>query len=264
MVVKIGGAALDDPAKASALWEAVVDSHRALAGRLALVHGGGAAVDRHLERLGIRSERREGIRITPREQIDEVVAVLGGRVNKAIVGALQRLGMPAAGLCLGDGGTARTVKATGYGFDPGFVGEIEGGDPRLVRTLMEAGVLPVLSSIGLGPEGEPLNVNADDAAAGVAQIIEAGVLVLMTDVAGILDGEKKLIERIGAAEVESLIGAGVIHGGMIPKARAAVRAAERAGIPCTITSWNRPQDLVLLAEGGRAGTGVLPAAVAGG
>ncbi|MCC6660924.1 MAG: acetylglutamate kinase [Phycisphaerales bacterium] len=258
MVVKIGGAALDDAARASELWRALAETHAATGGRLIVVHGGGRAVDEHLARLGMVSERREGIRITPREQIDEIVGVLAGRVNKAVVGALHAAGVPAVGLCLGDGGISRTARATGYSFDPGFVGEIRGGDPRLLTLLIGAGFPPVVSSIGLDEQGRPLNVNADDAAAGLARIVGASRLVLMTDVPGILGADRRLIARLTPREVEGLIDRGVVSGGMIPKARAAARAAEASGSPCTICSWNAPGDLIRLARGEPAGTSVVP------
>jgi acetylglutamate kinase len=258
MIVKIGGAALEDPAKADALWTAIAEARQVLRGRLVLVHGGGAAVDRHLDRLGMKSERRDGIRVTPRDQIDEVVAVLAGRVNTAIVGMLHRLGMSAVGLCLGDGRTAHVIKAAGYGFDPGFVGRIDGGDATLLELLLERGFLPVVCSIGLTDDGSPMNVNADDAAAGIAQIVRASRVVLMTDVPGILDAHGRRVERIGQDEVEAMIRNGIIRGGMIPKSRAACRAAEAAAAPCTIASWNEPGELVRLARGESAGTSVIP------
>jgi acetylglutamate kinase len=259
MVVKIGGAALDHPARAAELWAALAETHGATAGRLILVHGGGRAVDEHLARLGMVSERREGIRITPSEQLEEIVGVLAGRVNKAVVGALQAAGVPAVGLCLGDGGIARTARATGYAFDPGYVGEVRGGDGRLLSLLMHGGFLPVVSSIGLDERGQALNVNADDAAAGVARVVSASRLVLMTDVPGILDAERRLVPRMAPAEIERLIQVGVVSGGMIPKARAAARAAESSGSLCTICSWSAPGDLVRLARGQSAGTSVMPA-----
>lgn len=258
MVVKIGGAALDNPAAADALWAALAEAHRALEGRLVLVHGGGSAADRHLERLGMRSERREGIRITPPEQIWEIAAVLAGRVNKQLVGALARLGVRAVGLSLGDGGLLRTAKADQYYFDPGRVGRVVGGDPTVVDLLTATGFLPVLCSIGLDDSGEPLNINADEAAAGLARVLRAGRLVLLTDVPGVLGADRRRIDQLTAAQINGLVASGVIHGGMIPKVRAAADAANASGGPATIASWNTPEDLVRLARGGHAGTTVLP------
>ncbi len=258
LVVKIGGAALDAPATATDLWRAITECHRLLNGRLILVHGGGVLVDRHLERLGMKSERREGIRITPPDQVEQIAAVLAGRVNKAIVGAIQAQGVPAVGLCLGDGRITTTVEADQYSFDPGRVGRVASGDPRLLHVLFEAGCLPVLSSIGLAADGSFLNVNADDAAAAVAGLVGARGLVLLTDVPGILDGEKRLIARITQLEIESLITGGVISGGMIPKATAAARAASETGVPTIIASFKQPADLVRLARGETIGTTVAP------
>jgi acetylglutamate kinase len=258
LIVKIGGAALDDPAGTTDLWRAVGESHRVLDGRMILIHGGGALVDRHLERLGMKTERREGIRITPREQVEEIAAVLAGRVNKAIVGAIQAQGIAAVGLCLGDGRTATTVKADHYTFDPGCVGRVTGGDPSLLNTLVGAACLPVLSSIGLAADGSFLNVNADDAAAAIAGLVKARGLVLLTDVAGILDADKKPIATITPAEIASLVSRGVISGGMIPKANAAARAAAETGVPTIIASFKQPGDLVRLARGEVIGTTVVP------
>jgi acetylglutamate kinase len=190
--------------------------------------------------------------------VDEIAAVLAGRLNKAIVGGIQARGIAAAGLCLGDGRTATTVKADHYPFDPGCVGRVTGGDPALLNALIAAGCLPVLSSIGLAPDGSFLNVNADDAAAAIAGLIRARGLVLLTDVPGILDADKRLITRVTADEIASLISRGVISGGMIPKANAAARAATETGVPTIIASFKRPADLVRLARGEAIGTTVVP------
>lgn len=258
LVIKIGGAGVDAPDQAGALWEALRQAHAALNGQLLLVHGGGRAVDAHLDRLGFATDRRDGIRITPPNQIAEIAAVLAGRVNKALVGAIQARGLKAVGLCLGDGGAARTVKAHQYPFDPGCVGRIDGGDPSLLQTLMREGYLPVLCSIGLDAAGSFLNVNADDAAAGIAGLLKARGLVLLTDVPGILDERGVRLARVGPSDITRLIEQGVIKGGMIPKATAAARAAAMARSSATIASWNQPDDLVRLARGEKVGTEVMP------
>lgn len=259
LVIKIGGAGVDDPGKAAPLWQALEEAHQALGGKLILVHGGGRAVDAHLDRLKLPTTRRDGIRITPDDQIDEIVAVLAGRVNKALVGAIQAATtLKAVGLCLGDGRSVNTIKAEHYGFDPGRVGAVTGGHPALLDTLMSAGFLPVLCTIGLDDDGRPLNINGDDGAAGVAATTKARGLVLLTDVPGILDGQSKLIDTITGPEIATLIQQGVIKGGMIPKATAAAKAADAASAPTIIASWNNPSDLVRIARGESAGTRVLP------
>jgi acetylglutamate kinase len=263
LVVKLGGKALDDPGQSPWLWEALCVLHRSHRGGVVLVHGGGAAVDRQLERLGLVSERREGIRVTPQEHLNQIVGVLAGTLNKSLVGWIRRSGVAAVGLCLGDGDAVRTSKTTRFAFDPGRVGEVIGGEGRLLRTLLGAGFLPVLCSIGLDDAGEALNVNADEAAAGVAAVAGAAGLLLLTDVPGVLDASRRLLPELTAAEADALIAAGTIHGGMIPKVRGAVQAAQAAGVPATIASWNGPDDLLRLAKGERVGTTFRPATQAG-
>jgi acetylglutamate kinase len=263
LVVKLGGKALDDPAQSPWLWDALCTLHRSHAGGVVLVHGGGGAVDRKLARLGLQTERREGIRITPADHLDEIVAVLAGSLNKSLVGWVQRSGVAAVGLCLGDGRSARTVKTSRYEFDPGHVGEIAGGDPRLLVTLLDGGFMPVLCSIGLDDHGRPLNINADEAAAGIAALLHAAGLILLTDVPGVLDGSGRLMDELGESQIETLIAAGTIHGGMIPKVRGAAQAARVAGVAATIASWNGPEDLLRLARRERAGTRIVPVTSAG-
>lgn len=259
LILKIGGAGVDEPAKASGLWRALAEAHAALHGKLILVHGGGRAVDAHLDRLGLPTQRRDGIRITPDDQIGEIVAVLAGRVNKAVVGAIHAATeLRAVGLCLGDGRAISSIKAEHYGFDPGRVGVVTGGRPELLNALMSGGFLLVLCTIGLDDDGRPLNINGDDGAAGVAAVVGARGLVLLTDVAGILDEGGALIPEVTGPQIADLIARGTINGGMIPKATAAVRAADAAGAPAIIASWNNPADLVRIARGESAGTRVLP------
>lgn len=255
-VVKIGGTALEKQSSEPELWRALLALHHA--GGLVLVHGGGKAVDAHLDRLGFTTERKEGIRITPAEQIDEIAAVLAGRVNKSLVGTINAHGGRAVGLCLGDGGAIETRKTTRYAFDPGMVGDVTGGKGRLLRLLLADGYLPVMSSIGLDEGGRFLNVNADDAAAGVAKAIGAKRLVLLTDVPGILGGDGKVIPEVNAAAIEALIETGVVKGGMIPKVRAALAAAESTRAPVTVLNGNDPGMVVAWAGGAAAGTRIVP------
>jgi acetylglutamate kinase len=256
VVVKLGGAALDEPAGAGGLWSALRQLH-AQPGGVVVVHGGGAAVDRHLARLSVVSQRREGLRITPPEHIDDVVGVLAGSVNKRLVGHLQRAGAPAVGLCLGDGPTAATALLDANGFDPGRVGRVCGGDPALLRLLLAAGYLPVVSSIGLDAAGEPLNVNADDAAGGLARLLGASALLILTDVPGVLDPQGRLVALLRTSEIQEHIDAGRIRGGMAAKARSAAEAALGAGIPVTIASWKAPAQL-RAALAGEGATRVVP------
>jgi acetylglutamate kinase len=258
IVVKLGGAALDDPAVGTPVLSALADLHRSAPQGIVLVHGGGSAVDRQLARLGLTTEKRHGIRITPPDHLEQVVAMLAGSVNTNLVGGLASHGALAVGLCLGSGGLTTATKVAGEGFDPGRVGTIQGGDPTVLRLLLNAGYLPVLSSIALDREGVPLNVNADDAAVAIAGLVHASALLLLTDVPGVLDAQKRLIPQLDSAAIESLITSGIVTGGMIPKIRAAAQAADATRIPAVIASWNRPAELAALARGGAVGTRIVP------
>lgn len=254
LLVKLGGVAVDRRDELEALWNALATLHARSETRCVLLHGGGKAVDRQLERLGLTSDRREGIRITPPEHLEEIVGVLAGRVNLALVGRLQRAGAPAVGLSLGDGFLTRSVVTRRFAFDPGRVGEIEGGDPRLIRTLLREGFLPVLSSIAIDASGLPLNINADDAASDLAVLLGASALLLLTDVRAVLDGEGHAIPRLDEPSIEHLIARGVVHGGMIPKVRGALEFAKQTGIDVRIASWQHPEDLLSILAGDDAGT----------
>lgn len=267
VVIKLGGAALDDARALGPLWDAIAALTSDCAGGVVLVHGGGAAVDAHLARLGMTSERRAGLRVTPAEQIGEVVAVLRGAVNTKLVGLLCARGVAAVGLGLSDGGACVCTKHEPEGVDLGRVGTVAGetdpATPRptrggLWRELLATGHVPVLCSIGLDLVGEPLNVNADDAASAVADILHASLLVLLTDVPGVLDADGSIIESTDRDGIESRIADGTIAGGMIPKARAAAASAEASGVPTVIASWKNLDGLASLSAGGHPGTRITP------
>lgn len=257
-VVKLGGALLDRPEAAPAFFAALARLHRERREGVVIVHGGGAAIDRQLAALGLSSERREGIRITPPEHMDVIAGVLAGTMNKRLVGTLRSLGLPAVGLSLGEAGVAECRKTAAFAFDPGRVGEICGGRPRLLEVLLSEGFLPVLSSIGIDAEGGLLNVNADEAAAGLARVLQARELVLLTDVPGVLGPDGSLLPHLDAAAISKGIEAGWIAGGMVAKVRGALAAAEASRVPVRIASWSDPAALLALVDGdlarGAAGT----------
>lgn len=236
VVVKIGGAALEDPATRGVVVGRLADLHRR-GERLVVVHGGGGEVDRLVTRLGMTTDRRDGIRITPPDQMEIVAGVLAGRVNTDLVAGLVAEGVPAMGLTLCDGGLARCRVATGLGFDPGRVGEIVDGDPRAIEALGDAGFLPVVASIGCDEQGELLNVNADAAAAGLANIVEARELLLLTDVPGVRGPDGEIAIELDRVVIEMGIAEGWIHGGMVPKVRGGLAVADSIGIPVRIAGW---------------------------
>ncbi len=257
-VVKLGGALLDDAVALASTIESVCALHIARPGSVIVVHGGGSAVDRHLARLGMPTEKRDGIRLTPPDQMIEISAVLSGRVNATIVAELLASGSAAVGLSLADGFIATAATTTRYAFNPGRVGEVTGGDPKLLHTLLDSGFLPVISSVAVDSGGDLLNINADDAAAAIARIVGATRLVFLTDVPGVLDRSGKLIPQITAAEAATLIEQGVIHGGMIPKVNNALQTAADIGISVVIAGWRDQNILNRLANAESVGTTLRP------
>ena len=255
LVVKVGGKCLEDTASLAAFSREVAAA-RGAGVRLALVHGGGSSLDARLARLGIATERREGLRLTPPAVMEEALAVFGGIENKRVVAALAGEGVSAVGICGADGGTLRAERWRPDGFDPGRVGKVVGGAARAVAALLEAGFVPVLAPVALGPDGEFLNLNADEAAAGLARVLGAPLLALLSDVQGVLDSRGERIARIDPASTETLLASGTIAGGMVPKVRSALDAAALAGARVSIASWKEASVLRRLAAGERLGTTV--------
>lgn len=260
-VVKLGGALLDDSAALAATIDSICALHAARPGSVIVVHGGGSSVDRHLARLGMPTEKRDGIRLTPPDQMIEISAVLSGRVNATIVAELLARGSSAVGLSLADGFLTSSITTTRYPFNPGRVGEVVGGDAKLVQTLLHAGFLPIISSVAVDAGGDLLNVNADDAAAAIARIVGATRLIFLTDVSGVLDQDGALIPQINATEVATLIEQGVIYGGMIPKINNALATATETGICVVIAGWRDKNILARLAEGESVGSTILPPSI---
>lgn len=257
LVIKLGGAAIDRADATPDLWANLLALHEAETARgagIAIIHGGGATVDRLLESLGLPVVRRDGIRITPDDQIDHVVATLAGLVNTQLVGALTAAGAKPVGLSLADAGIAdcRPIAP-----EFGRVGEVIGGDPALIHTLWQSGFLPVVSSIGLSADGLALNINADDAAGALAKTLGARAVVFLTDVPGVLGPDRALLETLRFDEAGALIESGVIAGGMTAKVRAAMRAVEVAGVAAIVASWNDPNVMTALAEGRSPGTTIV-------
>ena len=261
-VVKLGGALLDDSAALSATIDSICALHTARPGSVIVVHGGGSSVDRHLAKLGMPTEKRDGIRLTPPDQMIEISAVLSGRVNATIVAELLARGSSAVGLSLADGFLTSSITTTRYSFNPGRVGEVVGGDAKLVHTLLNAGFLPIISSVAVDAGGDLLNVNADDAAAAIARIVGATRLVFLTDVSGVLDQDGALISQITAPEVATLIEQGVIYGGMIPKINNALATATETGVCVVIAGWRDKNILARLADGESVGSTILPPSIA--
>ena len=220
-VYKVGGPALEDPGLVGAL----ADEVRRGEGRAVLVHGGGRQVDRLLKALGIESRFANGRRVTSPEAMEVVEMVLSGLVNKSLAAGLSAAEVPAVGLSGRDAGLIRARLEPGLG----RVGTPERVDPRPLEALWAAGLVPVVSPVSGGPGGEPVNVNADEAALGLARALGAAALVYLSDVDGVRIGGET-VGSLAAAEAEERIGDGTIAGGMALKVRVALDAAA-AGIP---------------------------------
>jgi len=228
IVVKIGGAALEDAATlrkcARAIAELAQDGHR-----VAAVHGGGTALTRMLQQLGRKSEFVDGLRVTDAETRDVALMVLGGLVNQKLVAAIQAAGMPAVGFCGGDGMSFRARKKFVRGRDLGFVGEICFAEPCWIEALWQQGGIPVLASLALGADGEYYNVNADEMAAACAAACHANALIFLTDVPGVKNAEGTVIPWLNTKQAEDLAAGAIVSGGMLPKL-AACKQALKEGV----------------------------------
>jgi acetylglutamate kinase len=192
VVIKYGGAAMTKDELQSGFAEDVV-LLQSLGVKLVIVHGGGPQIGKTLERLGIETRFVRGLRVTDEATMQVVEMVLAGQINKNIVALIQRHGGKAAGLCGKDGNLIMSSKMRGAGgVDLGMVGRIDKVNPELVRNLVDDGFIPVVAPIGTDAKGRSYNINADLAAARVAQALEAEKLILLTDVKGILGADGKL------------------------------------------------------------------------
>jgi acetylglutamate kinase len=219
-VYKLGGPALEDPGLVAPLAAEL----RAAAARVAVVHGGGRHVERMLRALGIESRFVGGRRETSPAAMEVVEMILSGVVNKALAAGLTEAGLPAAGLSGRDGGLIRARLLP----ELGRVGTPETVDVRAIRALWEADLVPVISPVAAGPGGVSVNVNADEAALGLARALGARSLVYLSDVPGVRVGERT-VESLDAEEAARLIADGTIAGGMALKVQVALEAA-RGGI----------------------------------
>jgi len=255
IVIKYGGNAMvDEQLKQSFARDVVL--MKLVGMNPVVVHGGGPQIGKLLERIGKKSEFIQGMRVTDRETMDVVEMVLGGLVNKEIVGLINQHGGKAVGLTGKDGRFIRakkmllTKQAQGEGLPPeiidiGHVGEVEAIDPSLVAFLDTGDFIPVIAPIGVGAEGESYNINADVVAGKLAMTLKAEKLVLLTNTTGVLDKASKLLTGLTSADVQHLIGDGTISGGMLPKVNYALNAVANGVGSCHIIDGRVPHALLL-------------------
>lgn len=219
LVIKLGGSALE--AERAVLEDCV--HLRRLGANPVVVHGGGASISAWLQRIGKQSRFEHGLRVTDAETRDVARMTLIGEVNATLVALVNQLGGRAIGLSGLDGPMIRAKYHREYG-DIGYVGDIEHVDPDPIHAVTGAGFIPIIAPIGYGPDGQALNINADTAAADIAVALAAEKMIFLTDVVGILDGSRNLISEIDEDEIDELLVAGTVTGGMIPKVKACQRA----------------------------------------
>lgn len=249
-VVKYGGAAQKDEGLKRAFAEDVVLMNF-IGIRTVIVHGGGPRINETMQKMGKVPDFVHGHRVTDAETMDIVEMVLGGLINKHIVSLINGQGGKAVGLSGKDGGMikARRKKIKrGAGedlVDIGLVGEVEEVNPRVLQSLDREGFIPVISPIGVGPEGETLNINADFMSSAVASALGAEKLIFLTDVPGIKDKKGKVVETLARARAKRMISSGEIGGGMIPKVTAALEALNKGVKKTHIVDGRVPHCLLL-------------------
>ncbi|HUC70554.1 MAG TPA: acetylglutamate kinase [Stellaceae bacterium] len=218
-----------------------------------VVHGGGPQIGLMLKRLGIESRFVDGLRVTDAETMEIVEMVLAGTINKQLVAAINAEGGCAVGLTGKDGGlieAKKVVRSKVEGdvrieIDLGFVGEPHRVAAGVLDTFRQSDIIPVIAPIGVGASGETYNINADTVAGAVAAAVKATRLLLLTDVAGVLDADKRLLSEITAGAARRMIAAGVIYGGMIPKVETCLEAVD-GGVEAAVILDGRVPHAILL------------------
>jgi len=235
IVVKFGGNAMVDPSLQADFARDVV-LLKLVGMDPVVVHGGGPQIEQLLTRLGIKSEFVQGMRVTDAATMDVVEMVLGGAVNKDIVTLINQAGGKAVGLTGQDGAFIRARKLMMSSrerpnelLDIGQVGEIESINPGVIDSLEQGGFIPVVAPIGVGADGLSYNINADLVAGKLAEVLHAEKLVMMTNTPGVLDEEGRLLTGITPRQIDEMVAAGTLSGGMLPKIASALEAA-RAGV----------------------------------
>ncbi|MCW8332839.1 acetylglutamate kinase [Vibrio sp. SCSIO 43135] len=255
LVIKLGGAALSCTDTLSQVFGAIATYQQQAQRRIVIVHGGGYLVDDLMAKLQLETVKKDGLRVTPYDQIPVIAGALAGTANKLLQGQAIKDGLNAVGLSLADGGLCHVEE-----LDPelGAVGKATPGNSQVLQAILASGALPIISSIGLTNEGQLMNVNADQAAVAVAGALDAE-LVLLSDVSGVLDGKGHLITSLDAQQAEQLIQGKVITDGMIVKVYAALEAANDLGRPIEVATWRYPEKLTQLFAGESIGTQFVPA-----
>ncbi|MBT6094759.1 MAG: acetylglutamate kinase [Rhodospirillaceae bacterium] len=264
VVIKYGGHAMGDAALAELFARDMV-LLRQVGLNPVVVHGGGPQIGAMLEKLQIQSEFIDGLRVTDEATVDVVEMVLSGSINKRIVSDINSAGGYAVGLSGKDGNLVRAEKLQRTKRDPdsniekvidlGLVGTPQTVNPHVLESFERSDITPVIAPIGMGPNGETFNINADTMAGAIAAATKAARLYMLTDIAGVLDKDGNLIPTMTIAEARALIADGTIQGGMIPKIENCIDVVEQGVDAATIIDGRVPHAvLVELFTTGGAGT----------
>jgi acetylglutamate kinase len=246
VVVKYGGNAMtNDELKEAVMSDIVLLTEVGI--KVVLVHGGGPEINSMLKRVGVESKFIGGLRYTDSETIDIVKMVLAGKVNKELVSALQLHGAKALGLCGIDGQMIMAEKLNGD-IDLGYVGQIKKVTTKPILDALSNGYVPIISTVATSSDGQCYNINADTAAARIASCLRAENLILMTDIAGLLedkDNPETLIPTVNVSDVPYLKKTGIISGGMIPKIDCCVEAVRRGVKKTSIIDGRIPHSILI-------------------
>ncbi|MDW7771335.1 MAG: acetylglutamate kinase [Desulfobulbaceae bacterium] len=264
IVIKYGGHAMvDENLKRNFALDVILMKYIGI--NPVIVHGGGPQINRFLEKMQITSSYIQGMRITDGETMDVVEMVLVGKVNKEIVGLINHCGGKAVGLSGRDGDLIQASKLTIHArpedatrppelIDLGRVGEVTCVNPALLRTLDEQDFIPVIAPVGVGDDGQAYNINADLVAGAIAAELKAEKLILLTDVEGVKNGAGELLSSIRTEQINGLIDAGTVSGGMIPKVKCCQSALDK-GVVKTHIIDGRLHHAILLEIFTRGGIG---------
>ncbi|MEO8419468.1 MAG: acetylglutamate kinase [Methylophilaceae bacterium] len=251
IVIKYGGNAMTDPYLKECFASDVV-LLKLVGMNPVVVHGGGPQINELLDKLGKKGEFIQGMRVTDEETMDIVEMVLGGRVNKEIVHLINRHGGKAVGLTGQDGNFIHAQKLLiadkddpSHMIDIGQVGKITAIDPTLITFLDSGDFIPVVAPIGVGPDGETYNINADLVAGKLAEILHAEKLILLTNTPGVLDKEGNLLTGLTPKQIDAMVEDGTLSGGMLPKISSALDAA-RSGVKSVHIIDGRVEHALLL------------------
>jgi acetylglutamate kinase len=245
-VIKYGGAAMGENGLAAQVMQDIVLMH-CVGIRPVIVHGGGPEISDLMKRLGKQPQFVNGLRVTDAETMELVEMALTGKTNPRLVALIQQQGGRAVGVSGKDGGLIRARKLESE-VDLGFVGEVESIHPSVLRSILEAGYIPVVSPIGMGADGATYNLNADFAAGALAGALEASKFILMTDVPGVLsdpDDPTSLISELTREQARRMLENGRVSGGMIPKLQACLTALENGCPRAHIIDGRVPHALLI-------------------